>query len=89
MDRWLNDGPALAYGKEPCTWIVVNNKGELISFTNDPAELAWLLPWVMQYKATVKEVDPGADNRASKAVGRRRRRVSQRRTMRDPRSGLR
>ena len=89
MDRWLNDAPALAYVKELCTWIVVSNKGELISWTDDPAEIAWLSLWVLQYQATVKEVDPGTDNRASKAVGRRRRRVSQRRTMRDPRSGLR
>ena len=76
MDRWLNDGPALAYVKELCTWIVVNNKGELISWTDDPAEIAWLSLWVLQYKATIKKVDQGMDNRASKAVGRRRSRVS-------------
>ena len=89
MDRWLNDGPGLAYVKELCTWIVVSNKGELISWTDDPAEIAWLSLWVLQYKATVKEADRGTDNRASKAVGRRRRRVSRRRSMRDPRLGLR
>lgn len=89
MDRWLNDGPGLAYVKELCTWIVVSNKGELISWTDDPAEIAWLSLWVLQYKATVKEADAGTDNRASKAVGRRRRRVSRRRSMRDPRLGLR
>ncbi len=88
MDRWLNDGPALAYVKELCTWIVVNNKGELISCTNDPAEIAWLSLWVLQYKATIKEADRGTDNRASKAVGRRRRRVSSRRAKRAPRPAL-
>ena len=89
MDRWLNDGPALAYVKELCTWVVVSNKGELISWTDDPAEIAWLSLWVLQYKTTLKEADPGTDNRASKAVGRRRRRVSRRRSTRDPRLGLR
>jgi hypothetical protein len=75
MDQWLNDGPGLVYVKELCTWVVVNNKAELISWTDDPAEIAWLSLWV-QYKATIKEVDRGTDNRASKAVGQRRRRVS-------------
>ena len=75
MDQWLNDGPGLVYVKELCTWVVVNNKAELISWTADPAEIAWLSLWV-QYKATIKEVDRGTDNRASKAVGQRRRRVS-------------
>ena len=89
MDRWLNDGPGLAYVKELCTWIVVSNKGELISWTDDPAEIAWLSLWVLQYRATVKEADESTDNRASKGVGRRRRRVSRRRSMRDPRLGLR
>ena len=89
MDRWLNDGPGLAYVKELCTWIVVSNKGELISWTDDPAEIAWLSLWVLQYKATVKEADRGTDNRASKAGSQRRLRVSSRRSMRDPRLGLR
>ena len=89
MDRWLNDGPGLAYVKELCTWVVVSNKGELISWTDDPAEIAWLSLWVLQYKATVKEADRGTDNLASKAVGRRRSRVSPRRSMRAPRPGLR
>ena len=88
MDRWLNDGPGLVYVKELCTWIVVNNKGELISRTDDPAEIAWLSLWVLQYKTTLKEADPGTDNRASKAVGRRRRRVSRRRAKRGPRPAL-
>ena len=36
MDQWLNDGPGLMYVKELCTWVVVNNKAELISWTDDP-----------------------------------------------------
>jgi hypothetical protein len=87
MDRWLNDGPALAYVKELCTWVVVNDKGELISCTDDPAEIAWLSLWVLQYKATVKEAAQGTDNLAS-GVGRRRRRVSSRRGKRGPRTAL-
>ncbi len=88
MDRWLNDGPALAYVKELCTWIVVNDKGELISCTDDPAEIAWLSLWVLQYKSSIKEVNQGTDTRASKAVGRRRSRVSSRRAKRPPRPAL-
>ena len=84
MDRWLNDAPGLAYVKELCTWVVVSNKGELISWTDDPAEIAWLSLWVLQYNATIKETDESTDN-----VGRRRRRVSRRRSTRDPRLGLR
>ena len=79
MDRWLNDRPALAYVNELCAWVVVNNKSELISWTDDPAEIAWLSLWVLQYKATVKEADRGTDNRALKAGGRRPSRVSPRR----------
>ena len=86
MDRWLNDGPALAYVKELCTWIVVNDKGELISCTDDPAEIAWLSLWVLQYKSSIKEVNQGTDTRASKAV--KRRRVSSRRAKRGPRTAL-
>ena len=88
MDQWLNDGPALAYVKELCTWVVVNNKGELISWTDDPAEIAWLSLWVLQYKATIKEVNQGTDNFASNGVSRRRSRVSSRRAKRPPRPAL-
>jgi hypothetical protein len=87
MDRWLNDGPGLAYVKELCTWIVVNDKGELISYTDDPAEIAWLSLWVLHYKATRKE-ENRTDNRALKAGGRRPRRVSSRRAKRPPRPAL-
>ena len=88
MDRWPNDGPALAYVKELCTWVVVNDKGELISCTDDPAEIAWLSLWVQQYKATIKEAYRGTDNRALKAVGRKPSRVSSRRGKRGPRTAL-
>ena len=74
MDRWLNDGPGLAYVKELCTWVVVSTKGELICWTDDPAEIAWLSLWVLQYKPTIKEADRATDNRALKAGGRRPRR---------------
>ena len=50
MDRSLNDRPALAYVNKLCAWVVVNNKSELISWTDDPAELAWLSLRVLQYK---------------------------------------
>ena len=89
MDRWLNDGPALAYVKELCTWVVVSNNGELISWTDDPAEIAWLSLWVQQYKATIKEAYRGTDNRALKAGSRGPSRVSSRRAKRAPRLALR
>ena len=89
MDRWLNDGPGLAYVKELCTWVVVSTKGELICWTDDPAELAWLSLWVLQYEPTIKETDRGTDNRALKAGGRRPSRVSSRRGKRAPRPALR
>jgi hypothetical protein len=78
MDRWLNDRPALAYVNKLCAWVVVNNKSELISWTDDPAELAWLSLRVLQYKATIKRTGPGQDNRTLKAGGRRPSRVSPR-----------
>jgi len=59
MDRWLNDRPALAYVNKLYAWVVVNNKSELISWTDDPAELAWLSLRVLQYKATIKRTGPG------------------------------
>ena len=88
MDQWLNDGPGLVYVKELCTWVVVNHKAELISWTDDPAEIAWLSLWVLQYEATVKEANR-TDNRALKAGGRRPSRVSSRRGKRVLRLGLR
>jgi hypothetical protein len=42
MDRWLNDRPVLTYVNKLCAWVVINNKSERISWTDDPAELAWL-----------------------------------------------
>ena len=48
MDRWLNDRPVLTYVNKLCAWVVINNKSELISWTDDPAELAWLSLWVLQ-----------------------------------------
>jgi hypothetical protein len=84
MDRWLNDGPGLAYVKDLCIWVVVNNKGELISWTDDPAELASLSLWVLQYKATLKEADPGTDNRALTAESCRPGRVFPRPRKRNP-----
>jgi len=51
MDRLRNDAPALAYVKDVRTWVVVNNKCEPILWTEDAAELAWLLIWVLEYGA--------------------------------------
>jgi hypothetical protein len=77
MDRWLNDGPGLAYVDDLCTWVVVNNKGELISWTDDPAELAWLSLWVLGYEKKAK-LDLAI---ASNTGGRKLSRVSSRRLL--------
>lgn len=49
MDQWRNDAPALAYVKDLCTWVIVNNNSQPISWTEDPVELASLLIWVLEY----------------------------------------
>ena len=41
MDQWLQDAPALNYVKDVSIWLVVNKWGEPISWTDDPAEVAW------------------------------------------------
>jgi hypothetical protein len=41
MDQWLQDAPALTYVKDVSIWLIVNKWGEPISWTDDPAEVAW------------------------------------------------
>jgi hypothetical protein len=47
----ITNAPALAYVKEWNAWIVVNNKTEMISWTDDPAEIDWLSTWVRKFAA--------------------------------------
>jgi hypothetical protein len=47
----ITNAPALAYVKEWNAWIVVNNKTEMISWTDDPAEIDWLSRWVLKFAA--------------------------------------
>jgi hypothetical protein len=52
--RWIENAPALAYVKELDAWIVVNNNSEMISWTDDPAEIDWLSTWVLGHGADKK-----------------------------------
>jgi hypothetical protein len=72
MDRWLNDAPSLAHVKGFCTWVMVNNNCKVIAWTEDPAELAWLSGWMLEYTETQKkEADLGVGDGALKMGGRR------------------
>jgi hypothetical protein len=48
MQEWLKSGnsPALVYIRDLNTWASVNSETELLSFTDDPKEIAWLSDWV-------------------------------------------
>lgn len=50
MDQWLNDAPGLAYVKELYVWVVLNNNGKLIAWTDDAAEADRLSLWVLNYQ---------------------------------------
>lgn len=59
MDQWLNDAPTLAYVKELYIWVVLNNNGNLIAWTDDAAEADELSLWVLGYE---KKVESGSRN---------------------------
>ena len=46
MNEWLKDSPALLYVDN--TWLVVNKWCEPLSWTEDPAEAAWILRCVLE-----------------------------------------
>jgi hypothetical protein len=52
--RCMSNEPALAYVKELGAWIVLNNKSELISWTDEPAEIAWLSTWLLGRRPKTK-----------------------------------
>jgi hypothetical protein len=61
MNEWLRDAPALLYVNN--TWLVVNKWCELLSWTEDANEAAWIVRSVLEHeeirkrqedKATVK-----------------------------------
>ena len=45
--RCISNEPALAYVKDLGAWIVLNNESEPISWTDEPAEIAWLSTWLL------------------------------------------
>ena len=52
--RCMSNEPALAYVKELGAWIVLNKKSELISWTDEPAEIAWLSTWLLGRRPVTK-----------------------------------
>jgi len=78
MEQWLNSGnaPALMYIRDLNTWVSVNSETELLSWTDDPKEIAWLSDWVSNSSESEKRApvvrkskhDAVAVDRSSKAV---------------------
>ena len=56
MNQWLNGGntPALVYIRDSKTWVTVNSQTEMLSWTDDPKEIAWLSEWVGKSTETEK-----------------------------------
>ena len=65
--RCISNEPALAYVKELGAWIVLNNKSELISWTDEPAEIAWLSSWLLGRRPETKP-KPNVSNPKPKAI---------------------
>ena len=57
MNQWLNGGntPALVYIRDSKTWASVNSETELLSWTDDPKEIAWLSDWAVNQQNQKKE----------------------------------
>src|ERR1041384_1838738 len=57
MQEWLNSGnaPALVYIRDLDTWASVNSETELLSFTDDAKEIAWLSDWVSRSRESEKK----------------------------------
>ena len=60
----ITNAPALAYVKEWNAWIVLNNKTEMISWTDDPTEIDWLSTWVLKYDTDTTARRAGALKRS-------------------------
>jgi hypothetical protein len=65
--RCMSNEPALAYVKELGAWIVLNNKSELISWTDEPAEIAWLSTWLLGRRPGTK-TKPNMSDPKAKAI---------------------
>lgn len=78
MKECLTSGnaPALVYIRDLSTWVSVNSETELLSWTDDPKEIAWLLDWVgksteSQKRASVARKakhDAAAGDRSSEPI---------------------
>jgi hypothetical protein len=81
MNQWLNGGntPALVYIRDAKTWVTVNSQTEMLSWTDDPKEIAWLSEWVGKSTEAEKRAhavnnskrNAAAVNRSSEPVSRR------------------
>jgi hypothetical protein len=56
--RCIRNEPALAYVKDLGAWIVLNNESEPISWTDEPAEIAWLSTWLLGRGPGTKTIKP-------------------------------
>ena len=72
MEEWLKGGnaPALMYIRDLNTWVSVNSETELLSWTDDPKEIAWLSGWVSNSSESEKRapVVRKSKHRSSKAI---------------------
>jgi hypothetical protein len=63
MNQWINgeNAPALVYIRDSKTWVTVNSETEMLSWTDDPKEIAWLSEWVGKSTETEKRA-PAVSN---------------------------
>ena len=81
MNQWLNGGKhaRLVYIRDPKTPVTVNSETEMLSWTDDPKEIAWLSEWVGKSTETEKRApavsnskrNAAAVNRPSEPISRR------------------
>jgi len=75
MDQWLNDAPALVYVRELWVWVVLNNNGNIIAWTDNAVEADRLSLWVLGYEKKAKPilaVASNIDGRKQSPISRRR-----------------
>jgi hypothetical protein len=72
MEEWLNSGntPALMYIRDLNTWVSVNSETELLSWTDDPKEIAWLSGWVSNSSESEKRAPVVRKSKHAVAVDR-------------------
>ena len=71
MKECLTSGnaPALVYITDLRTWVSVNSETELLSWTDDPKEVAWLLDWVGKSRESQKRASVARKSKHDAAAG--------------------